>query len=351
MKKTFTLIIALCSFIMVSQGQVLYEETFNYSVANLALEPTWTTGWTVPIGVGTGRNIVTPPLTYITTEGTYALSDVGKAIRSDYLSGATDYYSYKKFTETPVTSTVYLSFLYQAGAAQKQKQSEVFGLGDSASTGPKVWAGKGVVTTTNYRLGTTRISGTGDDIKWGATEFSDTLTTILVVLKYDFSTSTASLFLNPTLGSVTEPTPDAVENTASTGRTKLSALRFRVNGNNRAYFTVSGARVSGSWADAVAKVSTVGFKDQLDGKNNFRIYLNSQSKTMNMDYRLTENARVNLVIYNMIGQPVKTVINNSSQSAGSYSKTLDVSDLKSGVYLARFKAGNSLQTVKLVVNN
>lgn len=348
MKKTFTLIIALCSFIMVTQGQVLYEEQFNYSVANLAQEPTWTSLGTPP-GIGTGRNIVTPPLSYITTDGTYVLSDMGKAIKSDYLSGATDYYSFKQFTTTPITSTVYLSFLYQAGVSQKQSQSEVFGLGDSASTGPKIWAGKGTVTATNYRLGVTRVSGTGAEIKWAATEFSDTLATILVVLKYDFSTSTASLFINPTLATITEPTADAFENTyGTTIRTKLSALRFRYNGNNRAYFTISGARVSGSWADAVAKVSTVGNIDQMDGKDSFKIYM--KSNMMNMEYRLTGNTRVNLVLYNISGQAIKTVINNSNQSAGNYLKYVDVSDLKSGVYIARLTSGNATKSFKVVIN-
>jgi hypothetical protein len=76
MKKTFTLIFAFCSFFILAKGQVLLDETFDYSVANLELETTWTTGWTTDIGVGTGLNIVTPALTYITAEGTYVLSDL-----------------------------------------------------------------------------------------------------------------------------------------------------------------------------------------------------------------------------------------------------------------------------------
>jgi len=353
MKKTFTLFFALCLFSMISQGQVLLDEIFNYSVSNLAQEPTWTTNpaGTPPV-VGTGRNIVTPALTYITTDGTYILSDKGKTIKSDYASGAADYWSYKKFIATSINSgKVYLSFMLKPGAAQKQSQSEVFGIGDSlgSGSGPKVWIGKGTVTA-NFKLGTTRGSGTGADIKWRTAEFTDTLATMLVVLKYDFTTTTSYLFVNPTLGSTVEPTPDAFDDVSSTIRTQLGSIRFRVNGNNRAYFNVSGARVSQTWAEAVARVSLVGTDDPIEGKNNLKIYHNSRSGMMNMDYRLAENTRVNLVLYNITGQVVKTFINNSSQPAGSYSKSFDVSDLKSGIYLARYTAGSRSQTVKLVIN-
>jgi hypothetical protein len=350
MKKTFTLIIALCSFFMISQGQVLYNETFNYNVAKLDLEPTWTSGGTTPPGVGTGWNIVTPAMTYITPAGTYALSDLGKTINSDYISGASNWFCFKKFTENSITSTVYLSFMFKAGVSQKQSQSEVFGLGDSVGTGPKLWAGKGVITTTNYRLGVTRVSTTGADIKWGTTEFADTNTVILVVIKYDFNTTTASLFINPTLGSVTEPAPDAIENTAGTPKTKLNSLRFRLNGNNKANFNVGGARVSSSWASAVAKLPVTGNYDPLDGKNSFRIYPNPVSNTMTLDYNLVKNDNVNLEIYNTTGQVIKTYIKSNNHPSGSYSQSFDVSDLNSGVYLARFTTGNVTKSTKIIIN-
>ena len=141
MKKNFTLIVALFSLITSTFGQVLLDETFDYSVAKLDLEPTWTSSGTPPV-VGTGRNIATPALTYVTTDGTYLLSGQGKKINSDYTNGAADYICYKAFGSVN-SGSVYLSFLYKAGVAQGQSQSEVIGLGDGASTGPKVMVGKG----------------------------------------------------------------------------------------------------------------------------------------------------------------------------------------------------------------
>ena len=355
MKKTFTLIVALCTFFMISKGQLPYDETFNYSVSNLAQEPTWNTNpaGTPPV-VGTGRNIITPALTYITTDGTYVLSDKGKTIKCDYTSGAADYWSFKQFTTTPVTTgALYLSFLYKAGVAQKQSQSELFGLGDSASSGPKVWAGKGLTSgNTYYRLGTTRGSGTGADVKWIAPDFNDTLAVILVVFKYNFSDSTSAIFINPTLGSASEPTPNVIDNISSptSVKTKLSSLRFRVNGNNKAFFNISGARVSNSWADAVAKASFVGLANQVQSKNSYQILQNPSTNVLSLEYNLMKNSNVNLVLHNMNGQAVKTLINNTSHSSGSYSESFDVSGLKPGIYLARFTIGGETKSSKILIS-
>jgi hypothetical protein len=354
MKKTFTLIVAFCAFAMFSKGQLPYDEIFNYSVSNLALEPTWHTNTTTPPLVGTGRNIITPALTYITTDGTYVLSDKGKTIKCEYTSGALDYSSFKQFTTTPVTTgALYLSFLFKAGVAQKQSNSELFGLGDSAGSGPKVWVGKGLTTgSAYYRLGITRGSGTGADVKYPAPDLSDTLATILVVFKYTFSDSTASLFINPTLGSASEPTPGVIDNVSSptSVKSKLSSLRFRVNGNNKANFNVSSARVSSSWADAVAKASFVGLANQVQSKNSYKILQNPSTNVLNLEYNLTNNSKVNLVLHNMNGQAVKTLINNTSHSSGSYSESFDVSGLKPGIYLARVTIGGETKSSKILIS-
>jgi len=350
MKKIFTLLLLMWLTNIIASAQVIWDEIFNYSEANLKDVPGWTTNPTgTPPGIGTTRDIVTPALTYITTEGTYILSDKGKTIYSDYTSGAADYYCFKKFTSTPVTSTVYLSFLVKPGVSQKQSQSEIIGLGDSASSGPKVWLGKGSVNTAAFRFGTTRQSGTGADIKWTITEYTDTLKTYLVVLKYDFTSATSSIFINPTLASVVEPAPDASENTAGTIRTKLNSLRFRVNGNNRAKWNLSGARVSSSWADAVANTSATALKDIIHEKIKYKIYPNPASDKINLDYSLLEDAKVRLDIYSLNSQIAKSYLINEPHGLGNYSRSFDVSGLKPGIYFARLTTGTTSKTLKLVV--
>ena len=352
MKKIFTLLLFMWLTNIIASAQVILDETFNYSEANLKDVPGWITNpaGTVP-GIGTTRDIITPALTYITAEGTYVLSDKGKAIFSDYTSGAADYYCFKKFTSTPVTSTIYLSFLLKPGVGQKQSQSEIIGLGDSASSGPKVWLGKGTVNTVAFRFGTTRQSGTGADIKWGTTEYTDTLKTYLVVLKYDFTSSTSSIFINPTLATSVEPAPDASENTAGTIRTKLSSLRFRVNGNNKAKWSLSGARISSSWTDAVANTATTSLHDIMNEKARFKIYPNPASDKINFDYTLLEGAKVRLDIYNLNSQIAKSLMVNEHHGSGNYSRSFDVSGLKPGIYFARLTTGTTSKMLKLVVKD
>src|SRR5690606_34587288 len=102
----------------------------------------------------------------------------------------------------------------------------------------------------------TRGSTTSATIIWGSTEFSDISETLLIVIKYDFATSTASVFINPALGSAEEPVADIVDNTTSTIRTKLDNLWFRSQGNSAAKFNVGGIRVATSWAEIVADRNT-----------------------------------------------------------------------------------------------
>ena len=303
---------------------VLMEETFNYPVSNLANEASWTTAYTTAIGTGTGRNIVSGGLTYSNTGGTYVLSAVGNTMNCDYSSGASDYKNYKAFSATAISSgNVYLSFLYKAGLSQSQSQSEVFGLATGTSAGAKLWAGKGALSTSNYRFGTTRGSTTSTDIKWGSTEFSDVSTVIFVVLKYDFGSSTASVFLNPTIGSASEPTAETTDNTTATVRSSLNNLWFRLTASNVAKYNISGVRVSTSLADAVAAKSAV-TEIELPAKN--QIIVRGKS------ILLPENG--NASIFNIQGKELIYKSNTNELNT----------NLVSGLYIIRF-VNNKGQTI------
>ena len=252
--RNITILLFVFSLTFISKATVLIDETFDYAVSNLADAPTWTTAGTLTTGAG--RTILPLALTYTDADKTYMLSGVGNTLNSD-ISSAADYKSYKSFTSTPINSgVIYMSFLYKAGVAQGQTNSEVMGLADGTSQGPRLWAGKGSVSTSNYRFGLTRGSTTSATIIWGATEFSDVSQTLLIVIKYDFASSTASVFINPTLGSADEPTADIVDNTTTTIRNKLDNLWFRSQGSSAVKFNVGGIRVATSWAEIVADRNT-----------------------------------------------------------------------------------------------
>jgi hypothetical protein len=250
--RRFTLLLAITAVAGMLSATVYIDETFNYSVSNLANESSWTTalvnGTTIN---GTGRNIVEPPLIYSNAGGYYVLSNTGKAIYNDYQNTASITYTSYKPIGTTISSTVYVSFLYKAGVAQGQTQSTVFGLSTGTTVGTTLWVGKGAVNASNYRFGLTRSSTTGTDVKWITTEYSDPNEVFLIVLKHDFETGISSLYINPTVDG-TEPSTPVVTDNAGTARTSLNSLLLRNAGNNRAIFTISGVRVASTWAEAVA---------------------------------------------------------------------------------------------------
>jgi len=252
--KKISLALILSCLTLLSNATGLYDETLNYSVTNLASEPSWTTSGTLTTGAG--RTILQSALTYSNNGKTYILSGIGNTLNSD-ISSASDYKSYKPFSVTSINNgVVYLSFMYKAGVAQGQTNSEVMGLADGTNQGPRLWVGKGGINTSNYRFGLTRGITTGTSVIWGSTEYSDVSQTFLIVMKYDFATNTASVFINPTLGTSSEPTADIIDNTTATIRTQLNNLWFRCQGSSAAKFNVGGIRVATTWAEVVADKNT-----------------------------------------------------------------------------------------------
>jgi hypothetical protein len=57
---------------------------------------------------------------------------------------------------------------------------------------------------------------------------------------------------------------------------------------------------------------------------------------------------VNLTVYNMLGQRVATLL-NESRNAGRYSVSFDASSLSSGLYFYRLEAGTFMQTRQMML--
>ncbi|MDD3078014.1 MAG: T9SS type A sorting domain-containing protein [Paludibacter sp.] len=248
--KKFTLLVSMLTLTFLSNAAVIIDETFNYSVANLADETsTWTNTGTIT--TGTGRNIESGGLVYSNTGGTYIFSGVGNKINQDYSAGS-NYIAYRPF-DAITTGAIYISYLYQANGNQGQTASEVLGLSNSTTNSAvKLWAGKQADQTKNpFRLGITRSSTSSGDIQWSSNTYNAD-EVYLIVIKYDFATTTASLFVNPVLGTTTEPTADVSADSDGTARTSLGYLMFKHNGASYAKFLVSGVRVSTSWTEATA---------------------------------------------------------------------------------------------------
>ena len=257
--KKITLLLALCAFIFNLNAQVLYDETFNYAVVPGPVNGQG--GWTESGGVhpnGEGRTIVFPPLSYSDGAGNWALSSMGNSFYMYDITKATaDNYVYKPFTSTPINSgIVYLSFLFQVAGNISSTNTEIFGLADGTSAGPKVMIKRvGSSPYTTFNMGVTRGAASTSAYKFGTTVCNN-LTTYFIVMKYDFSNQTASVFLNPALASASEPaTPEIIDNNSATIRTQLSNMWNR-NQSTWGNFYVSGVRVSRSWSAAVGLPAT-----------------------------------------------------------------------------------------------
>jgi hypothetical protein len=77
-------------------------------------------------------------------------------------------------------------------------------------------------------------------------------------------------------------------------------------------------------------------------------YPNPFNPTTLIRYQIPAAAHVTLRLYNLIGQQVGELV-NETQVVGRYQVTLDASSLPSGIYFYRITAGNFTETKKLTL--
>ena len=66
-----------------------------------------------------------------------------------------------------------------------------------------------------------------------------------------------------------------------------------------------------------------------------------------ISYQLPVNSDVTLEVFNMLGQHVATLVNDSQQ-AGRYEVSFDASSLSSGTYIYRIEAGEFTETKQMM---
>jgi len=77
-------------------------------------------------------------------------------------------------------------------------------------------------------------------------------------------------------------------------------------------------------------------------------YPNPFNPTTKIDYDLSEDVRVTLKVYDLLGREVATLV-DGLQTAGSRSVSFNAGNLSSGMYYYRIEAGRFTDTKKLLV--
>jgi Secretion system C-terminal sorting domain len=81
----------------------------------------------------------------------------------------------------------------------------------------------------------------------------------------------------------------------------------------------------------------------------YQNYPNPFNPTTIIKFDIPQASRVSLIIYNILGAKVATLVNNESLSAGLHSATFDGRSLASGTYIYRLQAGNYVQIKKMLL--
>ena len=86
-----------------------------------------------------------------------------------------------------------------------------------------------------------------------------------------------------------------------------------------------------------------------DGIKLYQNYPNPFNPTTKIQFSLASASIVNLKIYNILGEEVKTLINNVEKDPGEYSIDFDGADLSGGVYMYVLRTGNFVKTMKMIL--
>lgn len=290
-----------------------FTESFDYTAAEaLASQTPWTNYFT-----GDDVLVEAGNLSYT------GITSTGNSISFDG-SGADPVVDY-----TPTASgTVYASFLLQVNALDAAPTDGYFAVlrTDSGSYESRLWISPTGATT--YRIG---ISNGGTLTQIGSIDHN-LGDTIFVVFNYDIDNDTVNAWINPTVGG-TEPAADLTEASGSTGNTFSQFLIRQDSAAETPFMIMDELRIATTWSDA-----TLTTKEFI--QSNFSIYPNPV-KSGFVKIKTTSNEAVNVTVFDLLGKKVitKTLSNN----------TLNVSSLKSGVYLLNIEQNGASTTKKLVI--
>ena len=85
--------------------------------------------------------------------------------------------------------------------------------------------------------------------------------------------------------------------------------------------------------------------------NSISIYPNPATNQTKIKYELTNEANVEIELFDLVGRKTKTIIEKSMFEKNKYEHTIPLNELSSGVYFIKFKINNSENVIKLIITN
>ncbi len=79
-----------------------------------------------------------------------------------------------------------------------------------------------------------------------------------------------------------------------------------------------------------------------------RTYPNPFNPATTINYSIPKNSFVSIKVYNILGEELMTLV-NEEKSPGNYIVHLDARNLSSGIYFYKMKAGNFVETKKIIL--
>jgi len=79
------------------------------------------------------------------------------------------------------------------------------------------------------------------------------------------------------------------------------------------------------------------------------IYPNPFNPSTNISYTLNKSGNTSLDVYNVLGQCIKTLVNNEFQTVNTYNVSVDMSDFSSGLYFVVLRQGVKTSTKKMML--
>ena len=242
------------------------------------------------------------------------------------------------------SGTVYASFLFTATDVSGLTNSNggYFAVLTQASGSykPRLWLRQDTGDNTKYNVGITAGSS-------GATYHTVMHTPgeeVFVVMAYDFATNDVKVWINPD--------PATFEGTPSTETLKVTASGFDIptdlgrfllrqdSGTETPSINFDELRISTSWADVTPKGAAASVE-----KNNIEGFTTYPNPVNNGRLTITTSSasEKEVTIFNVLGKRV------FSQKFTGTNKQLDVSQIKSGIYIMKVIEDEKVATKKLVI--